>query len=81
VTSISDHNFQLDSPGQSMSWKEQEFIMFCTLSVYKDINHWTRPVSFILFFTLCIQIQCLQKVFIPLDLFLIVVLQPEFKMD
>ena len=34
VTSIRDHHFHLDSPGQSMSWKEQVFLMFCTLSVY-----------------------------------------------
>ena len=28
------HSFHLDSPGPSMSWKEQVFLMFCTLSVY-----------------------------------------------
>uniref|UniRef100_A0A4W5MYU5 Apoptotic peptidase activating factor 1 n=1 Tax=Hucho hucho TaxID=62062 RepID=A0A4W5MYU5_9TELE len=33
VTSIRDHSFYLDSPGQSMSWKEQVCIMCCTLSV------------------------------------------------
>jgi hypothetical protein len=33
VTSIRDHSFRLDSPGQSMSWKEKEFIMFCTLYI------------------------------------------------
>jgi hypothetical protein len=33
VTSIRDRSFPLDSPGQSMSWKEQVFLMFCTLSV------------------------------------------------
>jgi hypothetical protein len=31
---IRDHSFHLDSPGQSISWKEQVFIMICTLSVY-----------------------------------------------
>ena len=31
VTSIRDHIFHLDSPGQSMSWKEQVFLMYCTL--------------------------------------------------
>ena len=30
--SIGDHSFHLDSPGRSMSWKEQVFLMFCTLS-------------------------------------------------
>jgi hypothetical protein len=33
VTSIRDHSFHLDSPGQTMSWKEQVFLMFCALSV------------------------------------------------
>ena len=28
----------LDSPGQSMSWKEQVFLMFCTLSVYLELE-------------------------------------------
>ena len=28
-----DHSFHLNSSGQSMSWKEQVFLMFCTLSV------------------------------------------------
>ena len=36
VTSIRDHSFHLDSPGQAMSWKEQVFLMFCTLSVYTE---------------------------------------------
>jgi hypothetical protein len=31
-----NHSFHLDSPGQSMSRKEQVFLMFCTLSVYKE---------------------------------------------
>ena len=30
MTSIRDHSFHLDSPGQSMSWKERVFLMFCT---------------------------------------------------
>jgi hypothetical protein len=34
VTSIRDHSFYLDSPGQSISWKEQLSLMFCTLSVW-----------------------------------------------
>ena len=29
MTSIRDHSFHLESPGQSMSWKEQVFLMFC----------------------------------------------------
>jgi hypothetical protein len=29
VTSIRDQSFDLDSPGQSMSWKEQVFLMLC----------------------------------------------------
>ena len=33
VTSIRDHSFHQDSPGQSMSRKEQVFLIFCTLSV------------------------------------------------
>ena len=32
LTSIRDHSFI--SPGQSLSWKEQVLLMFCTLSVY-----------------------------------------------
>jgi hypothetical protein len=31
--------FHLDSPGQSMSWKDQVFLMFCTLSVYWCIRN------------------------------------------
>jgi hypothetical protein len=31
----------LDSPGQSMSWKELVFLMICTLSVYvRKYTHW-----------------------------------------
>jgi hypothetical protein len=36
VTSIRDRSFHLDSPGQSMSWKE--FLMFCTLSVTSGVK-------------------------------------------
>ena len=30
VTSIRDHSFYLDSPGQSTVWKEQVFLILCT---------------------------------------------------
>jgi hypothetical protein len=33
VTSTRDHSFHLDSPGQSMWWKEQVFLMYCIRSV------------------------------------------------
>ena len=43
MQSIRDHSFHLDSPDQSISWKEQVFLMFCTLSVYIwdtcDVSH------------------------------------------
>ena len=32
-TDWSGFSFHLDSPGQSMLWKEQVFIMFCTITV------------------------------------------------
>ena len=38
MASIRDHSFYLDSPGQSISWKEQVFLMFCILSVYETLN-------------------------------------------
>ena len=38
MTSVREYRFQLDSPGQSMSWKKQVFLMFCTLSVYSTLN-------------------------------------------
>ena len=40
-----DHSFFLDSPGHFMSWKEQLFLMFCTLSV--DVYVWvkSRPIQ------------------------------------
>ena len=34
MTSIRDHRFHLDWPGQPMSWKEQVLLMFCIISVY-----------------------------------------------
>jgi hypothetical protein len=49
VTSIRDHSFHPDSPGQSMSQKEQVFIMFCSLSVHNKVSHTqtysTNPVT------------------------------------
>ena len=39
VTSIRDHSFHLDSPGQSMSWKEQVFLMFCILRALFRSRH------------------------------------------
>jgi hypothetical protein len=49
ITSIRDHSFQLDSPGQSMSWKEQVSLMFCTRGVRRQQNksHLNYFTSFI----------------------------------
>lgn len=38
--SIGNYSFHLDSPGQSISWKEQIFLAFCTSSVCQTIA-WT----------------------------------------
>jgi hypothetical protein len=56
MTSIRDHSFHLDSPGQSMSWKENVFLMFCTLSVLTSnklliyaSNNWLHLLSLFYF--------------------------------
>ena len=44
MTSRSNPSFHLDSPGQSMSWKELVFLMFCTFSVvYRAVQRIVNP--------------------------------------
>jgi hypothetical protein len=47
MTSIRHHSFHADLHGQSMSWKEQVFLMFCVLSAYPKVaDHFLRDLGF-----------------------------------